>query len=199
MSAVRLDGVTWKGPKIDDREILRELPEALRELLGWENGFVLHGGALHVRGASTEPEWHSLRTAWHGDEALHKLYSAMQPDDVPFAQDIFGDQFLLRDEVVMRLFAETGEVEKMAEDLDEFIAGVNVDLEGYLNVQPGALEPGQLLLAYPPFCFDADGAKVEFSPVPASQVIQFHAKVAAQLKDVPDGAKIEFKVDGEQS
>ena len=49
MSAVRLDGVTWNGPEIDDRDLLRELPEALKDLLGWQNGFVLHGGALHVR------------------------------------------------------------------------------------------------------------------------------------------------------
>src|SRR5688572_427235 len=134
MSAVKLDGLTWTGPKIDDRDILRELPEALRELLGWQNGFVLHGGAVHVRGACLAPDWHSLRNAWHGDEAMHKLYAAMQPADVPFAQDIFGDQFLLRDEVVMRLFAESGEVEMMAENLDEFLAALNIDLEGYLNV-----------------------------------------------------------------
>ena len=194
MSAVKLDGVTWKGPKIDDKEILKDLPAALRELLDCVNGFVLHGGALHIRGACMAPDWHSLRTAWHGDEALHKLYATVQPGDVPFAQDNFGDQFLLRDEVVMRLFAETGEVEMMAEDLNEFLAAVDIDLEGYLNVQPAQLEPGQLLLAYPPFCFDAAGANIEFSPLPASEVIKFHAQIAAQLKDVPEGAKIEFKV-----
>jgi len=199
MSAVKLDGVTWKGPKIDDKEILHEVPEALRELLNWANGFVLHGGALHVRGASLAPEWHSLRTAWLGDEAFHKGYASMRPDDVPFAQDIFGDQFLLRDEVVMRLFAESGEIEMMAEDIDEFFAAINIDLEGYLNVQPGQLEPGQLLLAYPPFCFEEASADIEFSPLPASEVIKFHAQLAAQLKDVPEGAKIEFKIDGDQS
>jgi hypothetical protein len=199
MSAVKLDGVTWKGPKIDDRELLRELPEGLRELLGWKNGFVLHRGALHFRGASLDPEWHSLRAAWHGEHAFHKLYAGVRPEDVLFAQDIFGDQFLLRDEVVLRLFAESGEVEKMAEDLDEFLAALNVDLEGYLNVQPGDLEPGQLLLAYPPFCFDADGANIEFSPLPAWEVIKFHAQVAAQLKDVPEGSKIEFKIDANQA
>ena len=199
MSAVKLDGLTWNGPKIDDQDLLPELPEALRELLGWQNGFVLHGGALHVRGACLAPDWHSLRNVWHGDEALHKLYAAMRPDDVPFAQDIFGDQFLLRDEVVMRLFAESGEVEMMAEDLEEFLAALNVDLEGYLNVQPDRLEPGQLLLAYPPFCFEEAGTNIEFTPLPASEVIKFHALLAAQLKDVPEGAKIEFKIDSDQT
>src|SRR5688500_2057614 len=103
MSAVKLDGVTWKGPKIDDAELLRELPEGLRDLLNWQNGFVLHGGALHVRGACSVPDWHSLRKVWQSDEALHHLYATVQRADVPFAQDIFGDQFLLRKEVVMRL------------------------------------------------------------------------------------------------
>src|SRR5687768_17780187 len=197
MSAVKLDGLTWTGPKIDDQDLLRELPEALRELLTWQNGFVLHGGALHVRGACTAPEWHSLRNACHGDEAMHKLYADVRVEDVPFAQDIFGAQFLLRSEVVMRLFAESGEVEMMAEDLDEFLAALNVDLEGYLNVQPGQLEPGQLLLAYPPFCFEEAGTNIEFTPLPASEVIKFHAQLAAQLKDVPEGAKIEFKINAD--
>ena len=71
MSAVKLDGVTWKGPKIDDKEILKDLPAALRELLDCVNGFVLHGGALHIRGACMAPDWHSLRTAWQGEVAMH--------------------------------------------------------------------------------------------------------------------------------
>jgi hypothetical protein len=52
-----------------------------------------------------------------------------------------------------------------------------------------------LLLAYPPFCFEEAGLTVELSTVPAAEAIQFHARLALQLKDIPEGAKIKFNLD----
>ena len=194
MKASEFGGVTWHGPEITDEEILAELPVGLFEVVREWNGFVLHGGALHVRGACLEPEWHSLRVAWRGEGALHRLYDAVRAEDVPFAQDLFGDQFLWREEAVWRLFAETGDVEEMAGSLEEFWEGVNGDVEGYLNVGKGELEPGQLVLAYPPFCVEESGRNVGFSKVPAQEAIAFHATLARQLKDVPEGAKVKFNI-----
>ncbi|MGZ8939574.1 MAG: hypothetical protein ACXW32_10230 [Limisphaerales bacterium] len=196
MKAIPLDlsGVTWKGPAIDDPKILRDVPEELYQLLRQVNGFILHHGALHVRGGCVAPEWHSLRKAWRGPEAFSESYDAVRPDDVPFAQDLFGDQFLLRRRAVWRLFAETGEMEEMTENLAEFTARVSEDIDAFLNVHAAVLEPGQLMLAYPPFCVEGPASKSTLSAVPALEAIAFHANVARQLKDVPDGAKIEFKV-----
>ena len=55
--------ITWRGESIEDVEILRDLPIDLVGILGDTNGFILHEGALHVRGACLTPEWHSLRAA----------------------------------------------------------------------------------------------------------------------------------------
>lgn len=190
-----VEGITWRGPEIDDFEILQELPDSLVEGLRELNGFVLHGGALHVRGACAWPEWHSLDFAMRGKAAFHELYETVLPSDIPFAQDLYGDQFLLRDEQVWRLFAETGELESMAGNLEEFWDGVKSNFTTYLNVDAAELEPGQLLLAYPPFCFEEAGLTVELSTVPAAEAIQFHARLALQLKDIPEGAKIKFNLD----
>src|SRR5258708_35360566 len=89
--------LTFRGPSIDDPDILEHIPNELAELLRQINGFIHSRGGLHVRGACHNPSWHSLRSIWHGDHALHRGYQTVRESDIPFAQDCFGDQFLMRD------------------------------------------------------------------------------------------------------
>jgi hypothetical protein len=190
-----LDGMTWKGESIDDVEILRELPPELFRILSQVNGFILHEGALHVRGASSDPEWHSLRVAWQGPKSFAALYPDVRKTDIPFAQDMVGDQFLLRDGAVVRLAAETGEIEPMCDSLQKFFDGVRNDIETFLNAGlTHKLKPGELLYAFPPFCFNNEGEKISLSPISAWGLISAHADLARQIRDVPDGEKIKIKV-----
>ena len=110
---MELDHVTFVGPPIDDHEILAKIPANLAGLLQQLNGFIQFHGGLHVRGACRQPSWHSLRDAWVGVHAFHSLYPTVHPEDVPFTEDCLGDQFLLRDERVHRLAAETGELQAL--------------------------------------------------------------------------------------
>jgi len=190
-----ISGITWKGDSIEDVEILGELPKDLLRILSDNNGFVLYEGALHVRGVCLMPEWHSLRAAWRGSKAFHLLYEAVRPSDVPFAQDQVGDQFLIRDGLVLRLLAETGEIDCLADSLDDFFTKVNDDIVGFLNVGLShKMQPGELLHACPPFCLQKSGACTSLRPVSASDVISFHADLARQIRDVPDGGTVEFKL-----
>lgn len=192
---MKISGVTWRGESIDDIELLRELPPDLVRVIEDTNGFILHEGALHVRGASLMPEWHSLRAAWRGVSAFHTLYESVDAADIPFAQDQVGDQFLLRDGQVLRLAAETGDIEALASNLEDFIARLSEDIEGFLNVGLGhTMQPGQLLLAYPPFVFRESGAESSLKPTRAGEVILFHADLARQIRDIPDGGQVEFNV-----
>ena len=192
---MNVPNITWKGESIEDVEILSELPADLVHVLTETNGFILHRGAVHVRGACLGPEWHSLRAAFHGPKAFHTLYEDVRPSDIPFAQDQVGDQFLIREGIVLRLFAETGEIERLSGSLHDFFSRVSSDIEGFLNVGLSHnMEPGQLLWAYPPFCFQQSGAGASLAPLPASEVILLHADLARQIRDVPDGGEVEFKV-----
>lgn len=192
---MNISGITWRGESIEDVELLRELPPDLLRLLTETNGFILLEGALHVRGASLTPEWHSLRAAWKGANAFHTLYESVQPTDIPFAQDHVGDQFLLRDGHVVRLSAETGEIESLAGSLEDFFGRSSNDIEGFLNIGlERIMQPGQLFMAYPPFVFRESGADVSLKPLPASDVILFHADLARQIRDIPDGGQVEFKI-----
>jgi hypothetical protein len=198
-----LEGVTYQGRPVDDPEILSRLTLAHRALLSQLNGFVAYSGGLHVRGAVREPEWHSLRAAWDGSSALHVLYSTVEAMDVPFAQDALGDQFLLRDGVVYRLVGETGDLQSLDVDVGSFLEQVSADPRGYLNLAPlerfwadgGRLLPGQLLSVYPPFVAKESAAGVSLRAIPAADRVAFLASLARQLRDVPDGGRIEFKIE----
>lgn len=197
-----LDGIIYQGPLVDDPETFARLLPAHAALLQQLNGFVAYAGGLHLRGAVREPLWHSLRAAWEGATALHVLYPTVLPTDVPFAEDALGDQFLLRDEVVFRLNGETGDVQSLDVGLSSFLEHASGDPREYLNLAPleqfwadgGRLLPGQLLSAYPPFVAAESAAGVSLRAVPAADRLAFLASLAHQLREVPDGAKIRFRI-----
>ena len=180
-------GVTWSGPRIDDLTIRQSLTSDLWNILTGENGFILNHGALHVRGACQSPEWHSLRAAMFGPTAFHEYYRNVQPSDIPFAQDMFGDQYLIRGQEILKLSAESDELEPFARSLKEFFEGVDDDLEEYLNVSCDfELEPGQLLLAWPPFVVSSEDSP-QLKTIDGAEVISLHAEIARQIRDMPDG------------
>jgi hypothetical protein len=192
----------YNGPPIDDPDVLSRLPDALREYLHTTNGYVAFFGGFHLRGACSAPPWHSLRVVWFGEYALSTLFPVVRRDDIPFGQDALGNQFLLRDGVVHQLWAETGDLESMAVDLATFDRNVRDDPIGYLSLDPleqyrasgHALEPGQLLHAWPPYCAQESSAGVSLRPVPALAHISWLASFAQQLRDVPDGSRIRIVV-----
>lgn len=199
---MRLEHLTYAGAPPGDGELLDRLPANLVELLRQVNGFVQYHGGLHVRGACREPEWHSLRDAWEGDAAFWRLYPDVRQTDVPFAEDCLGDQFLLRDGLVHRLMAETGEVESLGVGLRGFLEAVAADPTGYLSLEPllrfqhdgGRLEPGKSLAAWPPFCTNESAAGVSLAAVPTAERRRFLAEWAAFLRDVPEGGEIAVRV-----
>lgn len=167
------------------------------------NGFVCFGGGLHVRGAVTTPVWHSLRAAWEGEHALFRSYPALRASDIPFAQDCVGDQFLLRDDQVIRLSAETGETENTDLSPSAFFERCDEDPERFLEMAPlqqlsadgGALQPGQLILAYPPFCTRQAAHGVSLRAVPSEEVLAVHAEFARAISPLQNGQKVRVVVE----
>jgi hypothetical protein len=192
----------FRGPPIDDPDVLPKLSAAHRQLLETVNGYVAYHGGFHVRGACLFPTWHSLREAWSGANAIHRLFPAVSPEDVPFAQDALGDQFVLRDGCVWKLDAEIGELKSLGMPLWDFDAAVRADPDGFLNLAPlrrfqaegGTLEPGQLLSVVPPFVVKHEGDE-SYRAMAAQDRLSFLSDLAAQLRDVPDGTQIQFKVE----
>jgi hypothetical protein len=204
---MELDHITFQGPPIDDTEILERVPDDLRNILSQLNGFIQFHGGLHIRGACTTPDWHSLREAWIGDSAFYKMYPAITAQDVPFGQDCVGDQFFLRSGSVIRLQTETGELKKFDLTFLGFLEEAQRNPVSFLMMQPlmqyqtninGVLEPGQLLSIYPPFCTKESKNGVSIQAIPATERIAFLADFYQQLAGLSDGQKFRVRVVGKK-
>lgn len=153
---MHLPGQTYPGAPLDDTAVLDTIPAEYAQLLAQRNGFVAFGGALHVRGACTAPEWHSVRAALEGPDALHRLFPAIDPADTPFGQDALGNQFVLRGGAVHRLAAANGAVnvlEILTADIVTFLQRclehpaelLPLDAVAAFHAAGGRLAPGELL------------------------------------------------------
>jgi hypothetical protein len=190
------------GSEITDPEILARTPAELRRHLQQVNGSILFDGGLHIRGAVLSPDWHSLRHVWLGDFALHKLFPSLDETDVPFAQDCLGDQFLLREMVVHKLDAESGDLESLAMDFETFLNQSQENPVEFLSLQPllqfqregGELKPGQLLSVYPPYITKESAQGVDLRAISMFDRINFLADFAKQIASIADGEKIKLKV-----
>lgn len=200
---VGLSTASFVGGTPDDGVVLVKLPRDYRNFLHSINGCVVFGGGLHIRGASTQPDWHSLGRVWMGEDSLSEMYSEVSADYVPFAQDCLGNQFLLRSDSVLKLHGETGEVEDLRIGWREFFTTTAANPNRFLTLQHldrfksegGSLDPGQLLSVYPPLCTTESANGVSLRAIPAMQRIRFLADFAAQIAGLSDGSKIRIIVE----
>jgi hypothetical protein len=184
--------IKFQGSKISNLETFGKLPESLQMLLQQTNGFIAFDGGLHIRGIVNFPDWHSLEKVWFGDFALYKLFPNLKSSDVPFGQDCFGDQFVLRNETIWQLMAETGDLENLHLSLGEFLTRVEESPIEFLLLQPlqrfkdegGKFENGQLLNVYPPFCTEEAKEGVSLQAIPMFERISFLADFAKQINDL---------------
>jgi hypothetical protein len=183
---MELTKITYIGPDNLDSQIFEKLSKEHQSLLKVMNGFILFGGGLHLRGACLSPDWHSLRSIWMGDHALHKLYPAIHEDDIPFAQDFLGNQFILRDGIAYKLLSEVGDLESLEMDMHMFLNIVHREPVEFLSLEPlirfqnesGKLEEGHLVSVYPPFCTKESEQGVSLRATPMFERIHSLAELA---------------------
>lgn len=201
---IGLSTASFVGQPPDDDLIMARLPRDYAEFLWSVNGCVVFGGGLHIRGSTKDPDWHSLQRIWIGDNRLSALYPAVKADDIPFAQDCLGDQFLLRSKSVFRLSGETGDLEDLGLGWQGFFTAAAANPVEFLSLQlleqfkrdGGSLGPGQLLSVYPPLCIKESVSGVSLRAISAVDRIGFLADLAAQISTLPNGTQVRFRVEG---
>ena len=195
-------GVIYQNKEIDDLETYKKLPVELATFLKQTNGLIALNGGIHIRGCVIQPQWNSLKEVWTGESSLFRTYSCLTETDIPFAQDPFGDQFILRDGTVWRLNSEYGELESLELNFNGFLNAIIADpieflmLESFnqlfeLNIR---LEPGQLMNVYPPFMVNTNDER-SFKPVSANEQIQFLQMLYQKTKDMPEGQQIKIETE----
>ena len=126
----------------------------------------------------------------------------MQKNDIPFAQDCAGNQFLLRGDAVLWLDTETGELADLEVDFKHFLFGAEKFPLDALGMQPlrafqqagGVLHPGQLLSLYPPVCIATKNqSEARTKAVSVTERLQWLADFHEQIKNLPDGQPVTLK------
>ncbi len=187
-------GVTYTCTQIEDQQLFDDLPTVLQDFYHDLNGLVAFNGGLHIRGCVVNPKWHSLFEAWKGNNALHKSYEALTINDIPFAQDCLGEQYILKGDYVYRLNTELDELEDLELYFEEFIENCIEDPVDFLSLHPliqfhnedGQLQPGELLNSYPPFCIENSNEEYELNAVPMENQLKYLANIADQTRNTLD-------------
>jgi hypothetical protein len=154
----------------------------------------LYNGLFQIRSPATEPIWNNIFRYWVGDMAFYKSYQSIRPSDVIFAQDGFGDQYFLRDNIVWLLRCESDDSESLNMSFETWLNWIDSDPGKNLNMDLDlSLKPGYLFFAFPPFCV-ADSEPASIKEIEVDQVIGVHAGFASQIRNTKDGEPIQFKV-----
>jgi hypothetical protein len=119
-----------------------------------------------------------------------------------FGEDVFGNSFCLREGEVVSFEAETGAVQRFAENIDEWARVVLGDynlhtgfaLAHAWQVKHGALPQDQRLLPKKPFVLGGEYVLENLYALDAVKGMRLRGSLATQIRDLPDGAQIRFEV-----
>lgn len=161
---VEFKGIIYLNHEMDGTETFELLPTDMQAFYKEVNGLVAYNGGFQIRGCGTAPSWNSLDEVWKGTNAFHTIYPNVRPEDIPFAQDCLGDQYIYRAGSIWHLLSETGELDDLELDFDEFIDEVIEDPIEFLALHPliefmesgKELEINQLLQPSVPFTKETD-------------------------------------------
>lgn len=187
----RIEPVTITGP----------LGQELQDLLRRSNGLYAFESALHVFGTTGEAKAPSL-AAWNADDGWRADYRELATGCLFFAEDAFGGQFAMKEGGIYTFDPETGGCEVMASSLEEWAYRLITDypvLTGYPVAHEwqelhGPLKAGERLVPKRPFVLGGEFAPDNLYPLEAAEGMRVRADLAQQLRTLPDGAKVRYRV-----
>jgi hypothetical protein len=182
-------------------DALGPLGGQIRSLLRRRNGFYAFESALHVFPATSSGREITLRQ-WNSSTLWRSEYGELAEGALFFAEDAFGNQFCVHEGRVCAFDAETGELSVLADDLEKWASRLLVEyrvLTGYpllheWQEKNGALPVGRRLMPKVPFVLGGDYSLANLYSLAAVSAMKSRGNLARQLKGVPDGAQVEFRV-----
>lgn len=184
-----------------DVDALGPLGEQIRSLLRRRNGFYAFESALHVFPATSSGKEITLRQ-WNSSALWRSEYGELAEGALFFAEDAFGNQFCVHEGRVCAFDAETGELSVLADDLEKWASRLLVEykvLTGYpllheWQEKNGALPAGRRLMPKVPFVLGGDYSLANLYSLAAVSAMKSRGNLARQIKGVPDGSQVEFRV-----
>lgn len=197
------DSLSKELVEIDSNAFLEEYSQfhELIKLLKFKNGFYLFESALYIRPLRTFKnqigflEWNS-KDLWVND------YQNMAKDCLFFAEDVFGCQFCIKSDGIYSFDPETGRLKCLAKDLedwsqiilDEYNFYSGFEIAHDWQISKGILKPEIRLMPKTPFVLGGLYELDNFYPLNSIKAMKLRASLALQIKDLPNGAKVSFKI-----
>ncbi|SMF80757.1 hypothetical protein SAMN06265365_1394 [Tistlia consotensis] len=174
---------------------------ALLDLLRRRNGFYAFESALHVFPTHSEGPEIGL-DAWNARESWRSEYGDLAHGCLFFAEDVFGCQFAITPDGIQVFDPETGGRTPLADDMERWARLLLLDfrkLTGWPFAQEwqsrhGPMPPGKRLTPKIPFVFGGAFDLDNFFLQDAETGMRFRGRIATRIRDLPDGAEIEFQV-----
>ena len=131
----------------------------------------------------------------------YSIYKNITINDIPIAQDAFGDQYIYRDRLIYRLYAESGELENFNSTLNQFLINIEKDPIDYLSLQQIydlkqkgiELGLGEMMNVYPPFLINYEGDR-SYKPIPSQEQIAFLKDIYKQINNLEEGTQVSFEI-----
>lgn len=176
----------------------------LLDMLCMRNGFYAFHSALLVRAVSCQGAPLGI-VEWNAPALWKAEYKTNLDRALFFAEDLFGNQFSIKDDVVQSFDAETGEFQVIGESIEDWANWVLEESEVRtawpLAEQWGAagraLEPGQRLVPQIPFVLGGEFELKNLYKLNEVESLRYRASITNQLRDSPDGSKVILKADWE--
>jgi hypothetical protein len=190
-------------------EDLNQLPvlsgtcgQELLKLLGRRNGFYAFESSLLVRPLNFDGSPFGI-FQWNNTTLWKAEYKIDFGNAVFFAEDIFGMQFCIKDDLVTLFDPETGDWKIIANSLGGWIDWIFKDskittgwpLAHDWQVKQGPLKFGTRLLPKVPFVLGGQFSIVNLYALNDAEGMRFRANIANQLHDCPDGSKVILRLD----
>jgi hypothetical protein len=178
------------------------LRDELILILKTRNGFNAFESALHLFPAQT-----SLLSVgideWNRPDGWRKEYGDLSKGCLFFAEDIFGGQFCIESNCVWQFDPETGERVLLGASLDEWAKKLLSDYEvltGYPLAHAwqevnGIIPEGMRLVPRTPFVLNGEFALSNLVLMESEKSMRVRGNLARQIKNLPDGAQISFRID----
>lgn len=173
----------------------------LLSMLQLKNGYYAFESALHVFPACSDQDIINLEQ-WNSNTLWKDAYGGLVDGYLFFAEDVFGQQFGILDNAIHFVDTETGQSEEFAGDFEEWASKMLDEYEvhtGYPLAQEwqekhGSLAIGHRLVPKIPFVCGGEYQLGNLHSGESVKAMRFRGDLAQQIKDLPDGTEIEFKV-----
>jgi len=174
----------------------------LSAMLSRVNGFYAFSSALHVFPEGRALDGHMGLEYWNSEQLWRREYEDMARGLFFFAEDVFGGQFALTASEVVTFDPETGATVTFAPTVQAWADALLRDFELYTGSsiaerwqrdhQP--LQPGERLLPKLPFVLGGEFELDNLYPLDAIDGMKLRASIARQIRNLPEGTSIEFKI-----